>query len=812
MMDILYLIPFLVLMFPAERKLMIPWLIIAAAALIIYYRFEQFCQKQNMDAELKNKGRRKIPVSESAADRPDSDLNHSSEIRLESDDKRNAKPSQISERAPGAHLPSDLSIKPAMRGFIILISVLMDAAACFGFYSRWMNFMNVRGELPEGSMIPWLLIVLSILIGILAGYGIYRLVLLFFKKEREFVSWIGCGPLSFILTISTWLLYGSALLYTRIDNWILSIVLNGIYDPADRTSMFVSPIISWICTFLSRFLPDADTFTLILELTLFFAIWFLLYCALKNRVSLKAVLGFLLFMWIVGSSTKIFFQNFTLTAGFAVAAGLYGMISAVRGRRIWMIIPAGILIFFGFAIRLESALVMIPFGGLAFLMDFFEGGFSFKKPYRTVMISGLVMTLICTAVSAYSYFHHNYSPEMNTARIYNDTRSNLWDFPRKPLVFADPSGTDLSVNDLKTALNMIVADTDFYTAERLEQVYEIVKEDQQPLTEKKINGILDLIGKMISERPYMQLEIAVWLIISLYVLINYKRGWIRFLGLLLCAAGTLIIFMYFGLIGRIPARLMQMTFYGGWICILTALSGSEKQRKPVFGFTLLPLLVLLSVWWEGSYSQLKVQDHPNLFAVLSARNSNPEAEIHDQKKRVWYVYDFDDYAIDELSSDDKLPSEEFFTYNVPAGEWTYGQPYFKTYLERIGMPNPMASLASGEANFVGEEKKAEVIEQYLKEHYDPGFEKVSVEEIAGRPQWKFEAVQKQDTDPYPDQAESAEAESDGLTQEQAAEQSASEWIESEQSVVPNESFQDLPVQDQNSETGFEEAAGPVEVS
>lgn len=738
MMDIIYLIPFLVLMFPSNQKLMIPILIINGVALFIYYRFLKVCSKQICTASQDSKDFSGQSLDEVEAD-SEKAAAYSEKTRADLFDKSRKELRVRGRRDSDSDCQDGLSVKTGTRILLILLGIVIDALACYRFYIQWMKvIVKYGGELPEDSRIPLLFAVLSFLLGCLAFYGIYRLILLIYKREADFVSWIGCGPLSFLLSAGTLLIYGTAKIYTAIDNWMLSVVLNGIYDPADRTSMFVSPVLSWICGFLSRFLPQADTFMLTMEIVLFFSIWFWLYCALRNRVSLKAVLVFLLALWISGNMTKIFFQSFTLTSGFAVACGLYGMISAVKNHRIWMIFPSGVLIFFGFAIRLESALLPIPFGVLAFLMTFFQGGFSFKKEYAKAMIPALVLTLAAAAIPTYSYFQHNYSPEMNSARIYNDSRSNIWDFPHVSPEEADLSQTDLSLTDVKMVENKMLADTDFFTSERLTQIDGLLKREDKPVTKNRIKNALLATRYLIDERPYMQIQIGIYLAVMLYCLIGYRKGWIRFAGLVLAGTGSLLIFVYFGLVGRLIPRIVQPVFYGVWICIMTALSSSEKQRNPMLGLIALPALLWLCLSWESTYNKLPFDSNTNLLSAVTARDSAGEGEIKDQKKRLWHLYNYNEYALSTLSDHSKLPSEEFFNYNVTDADWIYGQPYFKAYLERLGVPNPMASLASGEMTYVAPEEQAELVAKFLRERYDPGFVKVSMEEYAGYPQWKFD--------------------------------------------------------------------------
>ena len=40
----------------------------------------------------------------------------------------------------------------------------------------------------------------------------------------------------------------------------------------------------------------------------------------------------------------------------------------------------------------------------------------------------------------------------------------------------------------------------------------------------------------------------------------------------------------------------------------------------------------------------------------------------------------------------KLPSKELMNHMVFTGDWIYGQTYHKSYLERLGIPNPAEAL------------------------------------------------------------------------------------------------------------------------
>lgn len=103
---------------------------------------------------------------------------------------------------------------------------------------------------------------------------------------------------------------------------------------------------------------------------------------------------------------------------------------------------------------------------------------------------------------------------------------------------------------------------------------------------------------------------------------------------------------------------------------------------------------------------------------------------------VWDVYLYDDVALGYYINQNKLPNIEFINHNLPAYEWTYGQPYWNNYLNSIGLKNPARSLIERKNTYYVSNNPEKVM-IYLKEHFGKDIVMKNVFDIDGIPVWEF---------------------------------------------------------------------------
>ena len=84
----------------------------------------------------------------------------------------------------------------------------------------------------------------------------------------------------------------------------------------------------------------------------------------------------------------------------------------------------------------------------------------------------------------------------------------------------------------------------------------------------------------------------------------------------------------------------------------------------------------------------------------------------------------------------KLPTKEFMLHNIPAGDWTYGQPYFNELLINIDAENPALALLERKHTYYVDDDCSFVL-QYLREHYGIDIKAEQVGIINNVPVWQF---------------------------------------------------------------------------
>lgn len=617
----------------------------------------------------------------------------------------------------------------------IVLSIVLAAMLSHWFYQRWTaalfsNELNQTGLYPGKAI----LILIAVFLGAAAYPGLFRLIRYIIKNRKVISEKLDCRLFSLALTVLAMVFYGSLQLYKEPDNWILSVIYAKIYDPNQTLNMYVNPVISWILDDLSVLLPKADIFTLLLITVVFLSVWFWLYWILKNGFSIYTVLSFWFLIMIVGSRTNLFIQNYTLTAAFSAASGFYGLLFVLHTQKNLSLLPASLLIFMGFCLRWNGALIAVPFFALALGVDLIQG--SFRKVTKSMAAKVLRTGLAAMLIPVLMYQGRMIGLSGTEMKEFNDNRTLINDYPHHDptVITQEAEKAGLSLNDLLLPNSIIYADTDFYNAERTKQIASVMTEgfsSNIEIFKANLNQIFNLVFLFIA---------CIYTFISIWLIINCRaaRWWTA--GIIMTGLLTAVILFYFCWKGRIPERVSLSVIYGSWICWLEALKPVQKKTVSlpplVSGF----LVLISGLVWACSYSQIGT-DPKRSFADVFSANDPVKKETHyssDGIKRIWGVFDFDQIVLSLIGQENSLPPDTFFESNIPDGEWVYGQDYFESYLDRISMENPMELLADSQVRYVGDENRAKLIEIFLQEHYSADLHLVEVEPYYGFHQWIVE--------------------------------------------------------------------------
>ena len=477
-------------------------------------------------------------------------------------------------------------------------------------------------------------------------------------------------------------------LYPSDDNYYISFVVNGLFDDVGECQ-YLHPLLGRFLHALSLLLPGADTFMLVGRLLVFLEIFWLTDLLLREKRDPRLTAAILLLLLLASLELDLFNCNYTIQAASFAAAGLISLSRAQRQEGARMEGVVGALFFAaGFMWRRQGALLAAPYILLetaANILPAADRRRTLKRCCR-MLLPCLVLTAALTlsdAVISSDVAHRE-------ARAYDDSRIKISDYPTLPWKrVEDRANGELTEADYYASQWWILFDTEKMNTELFRKISQIGSRRAFPFTLRGAWGAAANARTIVlQDREILRTGIllAVLAAAGLLALPRWQRAEI----LLICV-GTLAILLYFIMLGRAPRHLWQSVLFipiGHTLCIMAQYAEPTEKRPRVLAGMIL-LCILLGLF--TAMPRLK-RIEPQ-FALNARRNVDESAYSALVESDAFYVWHkLDTRGLGVITRQGKLPSKELLNHLVSTGDWTYGQIYFKTYLERLGMPNPAAAL------------------------------------------------------------------------------------------------------------------------
>ena len=451
------------------------------------------------------------------------------------------------------------------------------------------------------------LFICSIVLGVLAFRGLncfIDLIIDYFIhfSDRNLVKWLKKGSLSlkekfgisFMLSVLFWIFQGQLPIYTDIDNYGISMILNGLYD-TDNYCCFVSPILAKMVSIVDWIIPTADGFVVLMELTMAVAICLLLFTLLSFGVHKINLLIIWLLLVVCNFNLNIFHINFTVYSGILTCIALIGLYAFVKKKVGYIAGIVSIVVFLMGALwRFNAQLLFVPFIALVILAEFICK----RKaviPYQKRIIAVVILMVVCMGGSKITSNIVSNSDIYSAAVDYNNARSRLFDYP---LADWDAVGDKLeaagiSKNDYYSIQDTVLADTDIITTEYMQQIHDVAKEEGENIWETLADK-MDDVWYMINSDMSIYLQIVCLMFILFWLLLFSDCMKMRILELLFSYIGTIVIVLYFAATGRIPDRVMQTILFADWFVVGSVLFADKWQynfsvknvRQFLFGFVI----------------------------------------------------------------------------------------------------------------------------------------------------------------------------------------------------------------------------------
>ncbi len=526
-----------------------------------------------------------------------------------------------------------------------------------------------------------------------------------------------------ILSTGCWVLFSfSDRLYIDEDNYLLSAVTNGLYGGI-TVCRNMHPFLGYMLGGLSKLLPLADVFTLLMHLALILTLGWVIHLMLRifpgimDRILIAAVLLYLQF------AVRIWNVNYTVWAAFFAFAGIVTLFARKEEKeRMPFSVLAALLYGLGLMVRRQGALLFIPFILLELICSFLRQRREKAMYEKTELRKGIMYCLPLCAVTLTlllgSMIFYSYEP-YRSALAYDNARIQLGDYPTKSWeeIENEAEAVGIHETDYRAAQMWIFADTQIMTGETLGQMAALgEKWALDPTPEGILYSAKDFLFDM-RLNPALLLAPAAGLVLLLAgVLIS--RGKLH--DKLEAAAAILFAFIiigYFIMLGRAPVRVWQPVYLAAssvLLAIYTRIPQIEWKRIRNLLQTAGILTMLLPVFLTG-IPKLSFHEPTTAF---NARTGADEGELIRayEKGEIYLVGGYktitEPGTLQQVQGNGwgvlrsacmeqgKLQGAEFYHHFLPVGSWVHDQPFYTAACDEIGIDNPMRALVERENVFL----------------------------------------------------------------------------------------------------------------
>ncbi len=517
-------------------------------------------------------------------------------------------------------------------------------------------------------------------------------------------------------------------LYFSTDSQEVADVVDGLYGE-NNFCQFLHPLLCVIIKPLNAIFPVTDVFTTLVHLAIFFCFTLLLYLGLESVVDapigkwalsdyISAALT-ILSVAFISFGMVIWNVNYNVQTAFFVFSGLLILsFSKRRGKqRKWFVFGAG-FVAFGFMLRIEAALLFLPFIALEIITETIE-----KKRFTSRYL--LPTVLIIALLFSSRVIFYQIEP-YKTAIRYNVARTDCMDFPMKKWERLEKP--DILAADYNAVTDWVLADTDIITAELMEKAAEAGGVNKYSLRNGFAPIFEDMWTRLTKTNLYM-FALAVMTLILMVRNIIVCSKW-RKIESGLSVLGGFIILFYFTIRGRAPLRVWEPVMFAADYALISAAIRDKSSEKIQIDL-LFQLMLCVGLWFSAG----QVMAHNDWKAPATTLNAKTNADESIFRNAFdpegiylwpnwfasipWYYRDLD-----------KLPPRWVLEHHIPVGDWTYGQPYFDSFLKEIDLENPAKALIERDNVYLM--FGSDTLLDFLRIHYDEDFELIEVGELNGQ--------------------------------------------------------------------------------
>ena len=544
------------------------------------------------------------------------------------------------------------------------------------------------------------------------------------KKKPDAVV---CGAL--LLTAFCYFWWSvSGNLYTYLDNMTVSMVSAGMFGNGNYCQ-YIHPFLCVLVRGLSRVLPSADGFTLFVHVFLLIAVFMAALAGIRlvflkpvktwkteDFIALMLVLLAVLFFC---GGMNLWDVNYTVQTGAILFSGLLTLSYAMEKKEGKAWIAAGtVLVFAGYLLRLEADLLFIPFAGLEILSSLLKGREKKERLRECLRYFGPAV-LLALLLLASKYAFNSMEPYASD-NLYTKYRTAVEDYPME---FYGESGAEAMGIDEETynlvSGSWILLDTERIDTEMLRRIAECGAKNAFSFTSEGLSGALREMARRVRYTDiYLFVLSIITALLAVRNLAAARSGWLK-AEAALAFAGGFIILLYFTFRGRALFRLWQtvlLAVNAVLICNAVHIAG-EKGGRDRTTRTVFMLLLCVLLYYSAGQMLAHTKLHSPISPLTSMADADDSAYADTFAGDGLYIWSGWYLTIpNHFAKQNKLPTRRVMEHNIPIGDWTYGQVYFREFLAERNAENPAKALVERPDTYLMDGFPAEVM-PYMTRFY-----------------------------------------------------------------------------------------------
>lgn len=527
-------------------------------------------------------------------------------------------------------------------------------------------------------------------------------------------------------------------LYADVDNFTISVVTNRLYD-IDNYCIYLHPLLCWIIGRLSDIFPQTDAFLLIGRLLILGSLTWLFFMIVRSNLRVLDKLLDCLFLIFTSTALSIWNENYTIQAAFFMFAGVLTLCSAARKNntdRLY-ICSGAFFICCGVMWRLQAALLFVPFVLLEIVAGQICSGESRKNYWKNIKrIFGssflLVLILLLSRTAVQMSGKYSLSVEYDSARV------KVQDYPMKQWEMVEKELVNITQKEYEAAQSWVLLDTETIDKDFLLRVGDIGETTE---FEYNIDGVINGLERMV--RTVWTSSKEVWIFLGVFFFcflyaFSTNQLWWRKIECMLVFAGTVVIILYYIILGRAPLRVWESVIFAAISVLGVNMVYAERQdidkKCIVFLKVFVGLILCVGILKDISTAGFLT---PQLSINSRARANERVFEETFEGESLYFWTSWHSNITLYYMEQGKLPSKDFFQHNLSVGDWNYGQVYFENHLKEVNAYNPVRALVERKQTyFVGKDNT--FLLEYLREHYGNDIEVKQHGEINAIPIWSFQ--------------------------------------------------------------------------